>query len=241
MDSSTKEFAGHISQQFNNELSELKNHLLVMGGLVEQQVVDAVQAFVSLDSGFAEEVRGRDVDVDKLEVLIDEECVQVIAKRQPAAKDLRLVVSVAKMVNDLERIGDEAKKIAKIAVAMAEEGESPRGYVEVRHIGEHVAKMVRDALDCFARLDVEPALEIMKEDKLVDDEYKSATRALITFMMEDPRSISRILNVMWVLRALERVGDHAQNIAEHVIYMVKGEDVRHVPLDQVQSVIQKKS
>lgn len=241
MDSSSKDFAGHISQQFNNELSELKNHLLVMGGLVEQQVVDAVHAFVNLDSGFAEEVRARDADVDKLEVLIDEECVQVIAKRQPAAKDLRLVVSVAKMVNDLERIGDEAKKIAKIAVAMAEEGEPPRGYVEVRHIGAHVVRMVHGALDCFARLDVEPALEIMKEDKLVDDEYKSATRALVTFMMEDPRSISRILNVMWVLRALERVGDHAQNIAEHVIYMVKGEDVRHVPLDQVQSVIQRKS
>lgn len=238
MDSSNN-FSGHISEQFNNELSELKNHLLVMGGMVEKQVVEAVQVFVDGDTGRAEEVKARDSDVDRLEVLIDEEVVQVIAKRQPAAKDLRLVVAVAKMVNDLERIGDEAAKIAKIAVSMSGEGESPRGYVEVRHIGGHVASMVQDALDCFARLDVEAALRIMKEDKLVDAEYKSATRALVTFMMEDPRSISQILNVMWVLRALERVGDHAQNIAEHVIYMVKGEDVRHVPIDQVESVIER--
>jgi phosphate transport system protein len=241
MDSSGLDFTGHISQQFNNELSELKNHLLVMGGLVEQQVIDAVQAFISLNTGVAMEIKGRDADVDKLEVLIDEECVQVIAKRQPAARDLRLVVSVAKMVSDLERIGDEAKKIAKIAIAMTEDGELPRACIEVRNIGQHVARMVHDALDCFARLDVDAALEIIKEDKLVDQEYKSATRALITFMMEDPRSISRILNVMWVLRSLERVGDHAGNIAEHVIYMVKGEDVRHVPINKVQEVINKKS
>lgn len=237
---STNNFSGHISEQFNSELSELKNHLLVMGGLVEKQITDAVTAFVEGNVEFAEEVVAKDADVDRLEVLIDEEVVQVIAKRQPAAKDLRLVVAVAKMLNDLERIGDEAAKVAKIAVSMAEESEPSRGFVEVRHIGNHVASMVKSVLDCFARLDVEAALSIMKEDKLVDAEYKSATRSLVTFMMEDPRSISQILNVMWVLRALERVGDHAQNIAEHVIYMVKGEDVRHVPIDQVESVLGEK-
>jgi phosphate transport system protein len=207
--------------------------------LVEQQITAAVTAFVEGDTGSAEEVVAKDSDVDRLEVLIDEEVVQVIAKRQPAAKDLRLVVAVAKMVNDLERIGDEAAKIAKIAVNIAGEGEAPRGYIEVRHIGAHVALMVQSALDCFARLDVNSALKIMREDKLVDAEYKPATRSLVTFMMEDPRSISQVLSVMWVLRALVRVGDHAQNIAEHVIYMVKGEDVRHVPLDQVESVIER--
>ncbi|ARU58774.1 phosphate transport system regulatory protein PhoU [Oleiphilus messinensis] len=227
----------HISQQFNTELLELKNHFLVMGGLVEQQVSDAVRALMNGDSGVAEEVRLRDREVDKLEMTIDEECVQVIARRQPAARDLRLVVSVAKMVNDLERIGDEAKKIAKIAINLAEEGQPPRGYVEVRHIANHVAQMVHQALNCFARLDAEMAVEIMREDYSVDSEYKSAMRSLVTFMMEDPRSISRILSVMWVLRALERIGDHARNLAEHVIYMVKGKDVRHTPMEKVEATV----
>ncbi|MCG8611207.1 MAG: phosphate signaling complex protein PhoU, partial [Pseudomonadales bacterium] len=210
MDLKNEDFTQHISQQFNTELLELKNHFLVMGGLVEQQVSDAVRALMNGDSGVAEEVRLRDREVDKLEMTIDEECVQVIARRQPAARDLRLVVSVAKMVNDLERIGDEAKKIAKIAINLAEEGQPPRGYVEVRHIANHVAQMVHQALNCFARLDAEMAVEIMREDYSVDSEYKSAMRSLVTFMMEDPRSISRILSVMWVLRALERIGDHAR-------------------------------
>lgn len=228
----------HISQQFNAELSELKNHLLVMGGLVEKQVSEAVVSLVNGDSGLAEEVRARDEDVDRLELMIDEECTQVIARRQPTASDLRLVMSVVKMVSDLERIGDEASKVAKMAILLAEEGEAPRGYVEVRHIGEHVSRMVRDALDAFARFDTNKALEVMREDKSVDNEYRTATRSLVTFMMEDPRSISRILSVMWVLRALERIGDHACNIAEHVIYMVKGKDVRHISVERAEKAIE---
>lgn len=220
-------YRGHISQQFNAELKDLKDHLLVMGGLVEKQVTDALQALVEGNTRLAEEVRHNDNTIDQLELAIDEDCTRVLARRQPAAGDLRLVVGVTRMVSDLERIGDEAEKIAKAALTLAHEGQAPRGYVEVRHIGGHVARMVRDALDCFARLDTDMALQVMREDKTVDEEYKSATRSLITFMMEDPRSISQILNVMWVLRALERIGDHARNVAEHVIYMARGKDVRH--------------
>ncbi|ABC27651.1 phosphate transport system regulatory protein PhoU [Hahella chejuensis KCTC 2396] len=229
----------HISQQFNVDLRELRNHVLVMGGLVEKQVADAVEALVRGDSELAEMVRQNDNDVDKLELTIDEECTRVIAKRQPTASDLRLVVAIAKMVNDLERIGDESEKIAKNALQLLEEGEAPRGYVEVRHIGSHVGKMVHDALDAFARFDLDLAFEVMKEDKSVDIEYKTAMRSLVTFMMEDPRSISRILSVMWVLRALERIGDHARNICEHVIFMVKGKDVRHASLEKTEKLIER--
>ncbi len=230
----------HISQQFNSELSELKNHLLVMGGVVEKQVAEAVDALVKGDTALADLVLARDEDVNRLELMIDEECTQVIAKRQPTASDLRLVMSVAKMVSDLERMGDEASKVAKMAIVLSEEGESPRGYVEVRHIGEHVSRMVRDSLDAFARFDANKALSVMKEDKSVDNEYKTATRSLVTFMMEDPRSISQVLSVMWVLRALERIGDHACNVAEHVIYMVKGKDVRHISVELAEKAIEGK-
>src|SRR5690606_32852818 len=187
-----------------------------------------------------EEVRQNDNDIDRLEVIIDEECTRVLARRQPTASDLRLVVGVARMVADVERMGDEAEKIAKAAITLSEEGKAPRGYVEVRHIGNHVGRMVHDALDCFARLDADAAWKVMKEDSAVDREYKSAMRSLVTFMMEDPRSISQILNVMWVLRALERIGDHARNVAEHVIFMAKGEDVRHRSLEKAAEVLEPK-
>ncbi len=230
-------YGDHISHQFNEELAELKTEFLKMGGMVEQQLNDAVQALVEGDSALADEVRARDKAVDQMEVEIDEEATQVIARRQPTARDLRLVVSVIKMVADLERVGDEAKKIAKFAIGLAEEGKAPRGYVEVRHIGNHVATMLHDALDAFARLDSEQALQIMKEDKRVDEEYQAATRSLLTFMMEDTRNISRCMSVMWVLRALERVGDHACNLAENVIFMVKGEDVRHTSMEEAERVV----
>jgi phosphate transport system protein len=152
------------------------------------------------------------------------------------ASDLRLVMSVVKMVADLERIGYEAKKIARLAIEMADDMEdhSGRRYVEVRNISQHVRAMVRDALDAFARFDADAALTVMKEDESVDEEYKSAARALVTHMMEDPRSIGSCLNQMWTLRSLERVGDHADNLAEHVIYMVRGMDVRHRPLEETE-------
>jgi phosphate transport system protein len=208
-----------------------------MGGVVEKQVADAVEALISNNTELAEIVRNKDQQVDLMEQLIDEDSTQLIARRQPAASDLRLVISIIKMVADLERIGDEASKIAKLAIRLSEEGKAPRGYVEIRHISEHVGKMVNTALDAFARFDVDLALQIIKEDHAVDTEYKSAMRSLMTFMMEDPRSISQIHNVMWVLRALERIGDHACNLAEHVIYIVKGKDVRHMAIKDAQNIV----
>lgn len=230
-------YGDHISHKFNGELMDLKTEFLKMGGMVESQVELAIQALISSDGQLAEEVRAGDKKVDRMEMDIDEEATLIIARRQPTARDLRLVISVIKMVADLERVGDEAKKIAKFAIKLAEESQAPRGYLEVRHIGDHVLSMLRDALDAFARLDSVQALRIMKEDKRVDEEYQAATRTLLTFMMEDTRNISRCMSVMWILRALERVGDHACNIAENVIFMVKGEDVRHTPVEEAEKVV----
>ena len=220
----------HISAQFNAELEEVRSHLLAMGGLVEKQVNDAVTALIDADSGLAQQVREIDEQINQMETTIDEECLRILARRQPAASDLRLIISISKSVIDLERIGDESSKIAKRAILLCEEGEAPRGYVEVRHIGDQVRKMVQEALDAFARFDVELARAVAQYDKTIDREYKSALRELVTYMMEDPRSISRVLSVIWVLRSLERIGDHARNIAELVIYMVQGTDVRHKSL-----------
>lgn len=228
----------HISQQFNSELDEIKTHMLEMGGMVEQQVRDAIQALVDGDSGHAEKIKAGDRKVNSMEVSIDEECTRILARRQPAASDLRLVICISKLVIDLERIGDEAGKIAGLAIHLSESGESPRGYKEIRHIGNHVGYMVRDSLDAFARMDVDMALSVAKEDKLVDEEYSTAVRSLVTYMMEDPRSIGQVINVLWALRALERVGDHARNIAEQVIYLVKGENVRHVGIKEMTERIQ---
>ncbi|TXS95604.1 phosphate signaling complex protein PhoU [Parahaliea maris] len=223
----------HISAQFNAELEAVKNHLLEMGGLVEQQVARAVESLLSRDSGLAEEIIVNDELVNQLEVSIDEECSRILARRQPAASDLRLVFTIAKVTTDLERIGDEASKIARQAVRLSEEDASPSNFVEIRHIGGHVANMLRKSLDAFARLDVDMAVETIVADRSVDAEYSTAMRSLITFMMEDPRTIGAVINEMWALRSLERVGDHASNISEHVVYLVRGLDVRHVEPDEL--------
>lgn len=227
----------HISQQFNAELTELRNHFLVMGGKVEKLVDDSIEALTQGNSDLADKVRMLDDEIDEMEMSIDEECTHIIARRQPTASDLRLVMSIVKMVADLERVGDEATKIAKMAMVLSEEGQAPRGYPEIRHISNHVTKMLRDSLDAFARFDTGAAIRVLDEDRSVDKEYKTATRSLVTFMMEDPRSISRILSIMWVLRALERIGDHACNIAEQVIYMVKGKDIRHTSIDEAKEIV----
>lgn len=233
MDLTKDAHSHHISQQFNEELEQVKNHLLEMGGLVERQVGDAIKALIEADSELANKVAASDKRINQMELDIDEECTRIIARRQPAASDLRLVIATSKAVNDLERIGDESAKIARLAIQLCEEGESPRGYVEIRHIGDRVRRMTQEALTAFARLDVDNALTVAQEDKDVDMEYESAMRELVTFMMEDPRSIKRVMNVIWALRALERIGDHARNIAEDVIYLVKGKDVRHISLDEM--------
>lgn len=230
----------HISQQFNADLEALKTELLEMGGLVEKQIGDAIRSLEAVDSSLAQNVISNESVVDSMEVALDEHCTLVLAKRQPAASDLRMVLAVAKAVRDLERMGDEAQKVAMMAIALSEEGGSPRGYVELRHIGSGVLTMLRHALDAFARYDTELALNVVKEDQLVDQEYKTALRELVTYMMEDPRSISRVMNVLWALRALERIGDHARNLAEHLIYLVKGKDVRHVSLSEMEKQVHQK-
>ena len=223
----------HISAQFNAELEAVKNHLLEMGGKVEQQVANAVASMLAMDTGIAEQVIEGEREVNDMEKMIDDECSRILARRQPAASDLRLVLAVTKVTTDLERVGDEARKIAKRTIKLSEQGQPRSNFVEIRQIGKHVSAMLRQALDAFARLDVEVAVEVVKEDSEVDGEYKHAMRSLVTFMMEDPRTISPVLEEMWALRSLERVGDHAANISEHVIYLVQGLDVRHVELDDL--------
>lgn len=235
---SKDDYSHHISQQFNSELDEIKNHFLAMGGLVEKQVGDAIEALLEGDSQLAAQVQDNEKRINSMETRIDDECVKVLARRQPAASDLRMIIAIGKAIIDLERIGDEAFKIARHAIALTEEGESPRGYVETRHIGNQVRQMIRDALDAFARFDVDQAFGVMQADGAIDMEYKSATRALVTYMMEDPRAISRVLNVMWVLRSLERIGDHSRNISEQLIFLVKGADVRHTSFEQVEKRLQ---
>ena len=227
----------HISQQFNSDLEDLRNQLLAMGGAVEKQVSDAIESLIEADSELALNVRAKDDDVNFMEVSIDEEAARILARRQPAASDLRLVIACTKASTDLERIGDEASKIARFSMELAEHGEAPRGYIEARHIGNHVRRMLQDALNAFARFDADMALAVAQEDKAVDREYRSAMRELVTYMMEDPRSITRVLNIMWVLRSLERIGDHARNIAEYVIYLVKGTDVRHIGLKRMKAEV----
>jgi len=165
--------------------------------------------------------------VDEMEVDIDEACILIIARRQPAASDLRFVMMVTKAINDLERIGDEARKIANHAVILSEQDGLSQGYKEVRHLGDSVSGMLANALDAFARFDVDAAMKTLNEDAQVDLDYKSALRELVTYMMEDPRSISRAINILWVVRSLERIGDHAKNLCEQIVYVVKGKDIRH--------------
>ncbi|MDB2553946.1 phosphate signaling complex protein PhoU [Porticoccaceae bacterium] len=220
-------FENHIMKQFDEELEEIRTRLMEMGGKVEQQLQNAVKAVTDADSKLAEEVISEDQSIDSMEVDIDEACILIIARRQPAASDLRLVMMVTKAVNDLERIGDEAKKIANHAIILAEQSSSAEGYTEVRHMGASVTRMLANALDAFARFDVDAAMRTLEEDKQIDLEYKTALRELVTYMMEDPRSISRVINVLWVIRSLERIGDHAKNLCEQIVFVVKGKDIRH--------------
>ena len=229
----------HISQQFNSELEEIRSHVLAMGGLVEQQIRNAVESLVEGDVPLAESVVSRDVEVNKAEVNIDEECTHIIARRQPAATDLRLVIAVIKTITDLERIGDQAERVARMGTRLAEVERPKNNYHELQNMGEHVARMVHGALDAFARSDVEMAISVSKQDEEVDQEYDGLMRQCLTFMMEDPRKITQMLDIMWAARAIERIGDHAKNICEYVIYLVKGKDVRHISIEQMEDEINK--
>lgn len=229
----------HISQQFNSELEEIRSHVLAMGGLVEEQIRNATQSLVDGNVPLAESVISRDVEVNKAEVNIDEECTHIIARRQPIATDLRLVVSVIKTITDLERIGDQAERVARMGTRLAQVERPKNNYHELHNMGNLVAKMVHGALDAFARSDVESAIKVSKQDKQVDQEYDGLMRQCLTFMMEDPRKITQMLDIMWAARALERIGDHATNICEYVIYLVKGKDVRHISIEHMEDELRR--
>lgn len=228
------DLTGHISQKFNTELSELRNKFLSMGGLVEEQLSNALIALTTQDDQLARRVYSSDYQVNALEVAIDEESTLILALRQPAAVDLRLVFAIIKAITDLERIGDQAERIARMALQMQGETQS-KYFVAISHLGDHVRQMLHDSLDAFARLDTEVALQVISESRRkVDDEYESVSRQLLTYMMEDNRTIPIVLNTLWSARALERVAAHSRNICEYLIYLVKGRDVRHVRLEQVE-------
>ena len=230
----TPGYKSHISSAFNAELEDVRQRVLAMGGLVEQQIVDATRALMELDGDFADQIRSNDDKVDQLEMVIDDECSRILARRQPTASDLRLVYAVIKTITDLERIGDEAQKIAKMARDLSRQERLAHTMKETQHLSRQVSQMVRSALDAFARMDAEAAVATMRQDAEIDREYEALLRQCITYMMEEPRSIRRVIDLIWCVRALERIGDHAKNIAEYVIYFVKGKDVRHTSIEQIE-------
>jgi len=225
----------HLSKQFDVDLEKLRSHMLQMGGLIESQILAAIEGFYTGDIKALEQVIENDRRVNGYEVNIDIECSHIIARRQPAASDLRMIMGVSKAVTDLERVGDEAKKIAVVSKQIHESGrlQVPR-LADVRRTGSIVVGMLRKALDAFARLDSVAAAEVIRDDAAIDEAFRGMMRQLITFMMEDPRTITTALEFVWVARALERMGDHSKNMAEQVIYIVKGTDVRHTNFEDVE-------
>ena len=219
----------HLSSQFDEDLSRLRTHVLQMGGLVETQVSGAIDAYTTGEVASVKSIVETDRKVNELEKAIDDDCAHIIAKRQPAASDLRLVLGISKIVTDLERAGDEAKKIAKGVRRIYEAGHLPSQYgIGIRHLAEAALNLVRQSLDAFARLDVPLAQEVIKADSDVDTEFKSIIRQLITHMMEDPRTITTSIEIISIARAIERIGDHAKNVAEQVVFIVEGRDIRHI-------------
>ena len=223
-----KKFNQHISRKFNEELESIRSKVLNMGGLVEDMLLNALKALYLNDTQLAEIVIKKDQEVNDIELSIDNDCRKILATRAPAAVDLRLIMATVKTITDLERMGDEAEKIGKTVISLAmPDGQEKVNYHELVAIGGHVQKMVTRSLDAFARFDSELALEIIKSDEVVDNFYETIYRNSITYMIEDPMTITRRLNVMWIARSLERIGDHSKNICEYVIYTEKGTDIRH--------------
>ncbi|MDO5686242.1 MAG: phosphate signaling complex protein PhoU [Neisseria sp.] len=229
--------AEHISSQFNMELEDVRSRVLQMGGLVEEQISGTLAALGSGDDNALLNIRENDRLINELEVAIDEQCLVIIARRQPAASDLRLVLTVSRVIVDLERIGDEVKKIAKTAARLinrhAAVGEQ---FQNIRHMLTMAQAMLHRSLDAFARLDATAALELKERDRDLDREYKSQLRELITYMMEDARTITGSIDLLFMSKAVERIGDHAKNVGEHVVYLAKGVDIRHQPRETIERV-----
>ncbi|HRQ06313.1 MAG TPA: phosphate signaling complex protein PhoU [Nitrosomonas halophila] len=230
----------HISKKFDADLEDVRTRVLQMGGLVEEQIERAIEALTEGNEHMIEQVIDNDHRVNAMEVKIDELCCQIIARRQPAAGDLRMIMTVINTITDLERMGDEAAKIARMAklIYSADRMYVPR-FVEIKHIANIAINMLHKALDAFARLDPNASAEIVRQDEQVDEEFRSIIRQLITFMMEDPRKISTAIEILFAAKAIERIGDHAKNMSEYVVYMVKGKDVRHVTADELEHEIRK--
>ncbi|MDT8448853.1 MAG: phosphate signaling complex protein PhoU [Wenzhouxiangellaceae bacterium] len=220
-------FDQHISHQFNRELENLRQKMMAMGGTVEEMLKNAIQALVDGDTGLGEKVIQTDDQVNAMEKRLDEECTLIIARRQPTASDLRLVFAIIKAISDLERIGDEAEKIGRWAIALAEFERPRNNYREIELLGHTVLEMLRLSLDGFARMDPQVAAELLRKDQKVDQEYESIFRQYYSYMMEDARNIRRVLDALLVAKALERIGDHCKNVGEYIIYLVEGRDLRH--------------
>ena len=228
----------HISSQFDNELGSVSSRVLELGGLVESQIRHAVYALSHFNNEVADQVIAGEEKVNQMEVEIDRDLSSIIARRQPTARDLRLLIAISKMTANLERVGDEAEKIARMVKAIGASGNArylPSS--ELRIASDLASGLLRKALDAFARLDVTEAVSILKEDDLIDAEFDGFVRKLVTYMMEDPRTISASLDLLFIAKAIERIGDHAKNIAEFIIYVVKGADVRHIAFADVESAV----
>ena len=227
----------HISKQFDNELENIRSRVLTMGGLVEQQLDYAIKALVEGDLELAEKVKQDEYKVNHMEVTIDEESTSILARRQPTAGDLRLITAVIKTITDLERVGDEAEKIAKMAIDLMDKSQPKEYYIGIRAMGTLVRNMIHGALDAFARMDSEAAFLVAAKEPESDDQYSAILRQLITYMMEDPRNITSAIDAVWSIRAMERIGDHARNISEYVIYFVEGKDVRHISIEEMEKEV----
>ncbi len=224
------DISDHISHRYNDELEDLRNQVMEMGGLVERQLQDGLKALRKSDMTLAEKVASADDEVNAKEIEIDKRCTQILVRRQPAASDLRLVLAIIKTINDLERVGDEAEKLGRYAIHLHKKNTYIGDFTEIKHLGNHVRTMLSKTLDAFIRMDVQSAIATIQSDDEINEEFDSIMRQLTSKMMEDPRAIKETLRVLWAARALERIGDHAKNICEYVVYLVKGEDVRHTNL-----------
>ncbi len=219
----------HISEQYDAELETVRRRLMEMGGLVEQQLRDAMRALAERDSELARQVTTGDLEVNRFEVTLDEQCIHIIARRQPTATDLRLLVTIMKASTDLERVGDEANRIARMASKLSLQSHDRDPYMEIEHLHSLVARLLGGALTALARLNTQDALDRIADDREVDNEYHAVIQALAKSMMQHPQTIERDLDIIWAARALERIGDHAKNISEYVLYLVEGRDIRHLP------------